>query len=89
MDDSQQRWSHQVTEQDRHDLGDGIFANGSAEEIAEAAIAAARDDESADSLERHAMAKLTFYENRAGRNLSDERRRVLEDAKALVRARLA
>jgi hypothetical protein len=34
------------------------------------------------------MAKLTFYENRAGRNLSDERRAVLEGAKQIVRDEL-
>jgi hypothetical protein len=31
------------------------------------------------------MSKLTFYENRAGRNLSPERRATLEEAKAIVR----
>lgn len=34
------------------------------------------------------MSKLTFYENRAGQNLSDERRAVLDEAKAIVRSRL-
>lgn len=85
MSDSQQRWSHDVTEQDRHDVGRGVFATGSAQDIADAVIAAARDEGSDDTLERRAMAKLTFYENRAGRNLSDERRAVLEDAKSIVR----
>jgi hypothetical protein len=88
MDDSQ-RWSHEVTEEDRHDIGGGIFANGSAAEIAQAVIAAARDEGSDDTVERRAMAKLTFYENRAGKNLSDERRAVIEKAKQLVRDELA
>jgi hypothetical protein len=88
MDDSN-LWSHEVTEADRHDVGGGVFASGSAEEIADAVIAAAREDDSGESLERRAMSKLTFYENRAGRNLSDERRRVLEEAKDIVRSRLA
>jgi hypothetical protein len=35
------------------------------------------------------MAKLTFYENRAGRNLSDERRATLDEAKDLVRETLS
>jgi hypothetical protein len=87
MDDSQRYWSHEVTEEDRHDLGGGIFASGSAQEIADAAIAAARDEGPDDTLERRAMAKLTFYENRAGRNLSDERRATLDEAKQLVRDR--
>jgi hypothetical protein len=89
MDDSKRYWSHEVTEEDRHDVGGGVFANGSAEEIAESVIAAAREQGPEDSIERHAMAKLTFYENRAGSNLSDERRAVIDRAKQLVRAELA
>lgn len=88
MDDGQQRWSHEVTAEDRHDVG-GVFAHGTAEEIADAVIAAARDDGPEDGLERRAMSKLTFYENRAGRNLSEERRAVLEQAKGHIRDRLA
>ena len=86
MDDSK-RWSHEVTEQDRHDVS-GVFAGGSAAEIARAVIAAARDEGTDDSVERRAMAKLTFYENRAGRNLSAERRAEIERAKQLVRDEL-
>lgn len=89
MNDSRELWSHEVTEADRHDVGGGVFASGSADEIANAVIDAARDEDSDESLERRAMSKLTFYENRAGRNLSDERRQVLEEAKAIVRNRLA
>ena len=89
MDDSQHLWSHDVTEEDRHDVGGGVFAAGSAQDIADAVIAAARDEGPSDTLERRAMAKLTFYENRAGRNLSDERRATLEEAKVIVRDSLA
>ena len=60
----------------------------SAAQIAGAVIAAAREESPEDSLERRAMSKLTFYENRAGRNLSDERRPVLDEAKQLVRNEL-
>lgn len=88
MDDSPHRWSHEITEEDRHDVGAGIFATGSAEEIADAVIDAARNEESNESLERRAMSKLTFYENRAGRNLTDERRSLLDEAKTIVRDRL-
>jgi hypothetical protein len=88
MNDSQGRWSHEVTEADRHDVGEGVFASGSAREIADAAIAAARYDGPDESLERRAIAKLTFYENRAGRNLTDERRAALDEAKAIVRNQL-
>ena len=89
MCDSQDRWSHEVTEEDRHDIGGGVFATGSAQEIADAAIAAARDDGPEETIERRAIAKLTFYENRAGRNLTDERRAVLDEAKVIVRDELA
>ncbi len=88
MDDSRRYWSQEVTEGDRHDVGGGVFASGSAAEIAEAVIAAARREGSQDSVERRAMGKLTFYENRAGTNLSDERRAVIEEAKKLVREQL-
>jgi Protein of unknown function (DUF3175) len=89
MDDSRNLWSHEVTEADRHDVGGGVFASGSAEEIADAVIDAVQNEDSDESLERRAMSKLTFYENRAGRNLSGERRQVLEEAKDIVRSRLA
>jgi hypothetical protein len=86
MSDNPNRWSGEITAEDRHDVGGGIFATGSAQEIADAVIAAARDENGGESIERSAMAKLTFYENRAGRNLSSERRAVLEEAKNIVRA---
>ncbi len=89
MDDSKNYWSSEVTAEDRHDVGGGVFASGSAQEIAGAVIAAARAEGSANTVERRAMAKLTFYENRAGSKLSDERRAVLEEAKALVRSELS
>jgi hypothetical protein len=89
MDDSKRYWSHAVTEEDRHDVGGGVFASGSAAEIAQAVIAAAREEGPDDTVERRAMAKLMFYENRAGSNLSDERRAVIDEAKQLVRDELA
>jgi len=89
MDDSKHYWSHEATEEDRHDVGGGVFAGGSAAEIAKAVIAAARTEGPDDTVERRAIAKLTFYENRAGKNLSDERRAVIDKAKQLVRSELA
>jgi hypothetical protein len=83
VSDNVNRWSAEVTAGDHHDVG-GVFAEGSAQEIADAVVAAARDEGEGD-VERRAMAKLTFYENRAGRNLSPERRATLEEAKAIVR----
>jgi hypothetical protein len=85
MSDQSHFWSNEVTEKDRHDVGGGIFATGSAQEIADAVIDAAENEGPPDNVERRAMAKLTFYENRAGQNLSSERRATLEEAKAIVR----
>lgn len=42
-----------------------------------------------ETVERRAMAKLTFYENCAGYRVSPERRPTLDEAKAIVRARAA
>ncbi|HTV74425.1 MAG TPA: DUF3175 domain-containing protein [Candidatus Acidoferrales bacterium] len=86
MSEHPQYWSSEVTATDRHDVGGGVFATGSAQEIAQAVIDAARDDGAPETIERRAMAKLTFYENRAGHKLSPERRAILEDAKTIVRA---
>ena len=79
-------WSSEVTATDRHDVGHEIFATGSAQEIADAVLGAARAEGPPETVERRAMAKLTFYENRGGRNLSSERRATLDEAKAIVRA---
>jgi hypothetical protein len=86
MSDNTNYWSNEVTADDRHDLGGGIFATGSAQEIADAVIGAAQDEGSPETLERRAMSKLTFYENRAGRNLPPERRATIDEAKTIVRA---
>lgn len=85
MSNQSNRWSQEITEDDRHDVGKGAFATGSAREIADQVIAAARQEGDTDTVEQRAMAKLTFYENRAGRNLSSERRATLEEAKTIVR----
>jgi Protein of unknown function (DUF3175) len=86
MSDNTNYWSNEVTSDDRHDLGGGIFATGSAQEIADAVVSAAQNEGPAETLERRAMSKLTFYENRAGRNLPPERRATLDEAKTIVRA---
>ena len=86
MSDDEHRWSGDATAHDRHDVGHGVFASGTAGEIADAVIAAAREEGPLETVQHRAMAKLTFYENRAGRNLSAERRAVLEAAKEIVRS---
>jgi hypothetical protein len=81
------RWSHEVMQHsDALDLEGGIFKSGNAEEIAQSLRRS-----SLASRRRHgtpfqsAMSMLNFYLNRAGRNLSKERRRVLESAKGKLR----
>jgi hypothetical protein len=86
MSDKTNYWSSEVTAEDRHDVGGGIFATGSAQEIADAVIGAAEEEGPRETVERRAMAKLTFYENRGGKNLSPERRKTLDAAKAIVQA---
>jgi len=39
MTDKPNRWSGEITEEDRRDVGSGIFATGSAQDIAAAVIA--------------------------------------------------
>jgi pyridoxal biosynthesis lyase PdxS len=85
MIDKPKRSSQELTDEDQHDVGSGVFATGSPREIADAVIAAARDEDGDKSVERRAMAKLTFYENRAGRSVSPERRATLEKTEAIAR----
>lgn len=44
MTDQPNRWSQEITEEDRHDVGRGVFSTGTPQEIADAVIAAARDE---------------------------------------------
>lgn len=80
-------WSDEVT---RHsnalDLEAGVFTLDDPKEVAlslkRSAEASARRKSTPF---RSAMSMLTFYINRAGKDLPDERRRVLEQAKAELR----
>jgi hypothetical protein len=71
----EEKWSGDVKTK-RHPPK-GLFAEGSAQDIADWA-AGAGDLQSA-------MAEINFYENRAGSNLSAERKATLEKAKELLR----
>jgi hypothetical protein len=81
------RWSAEVTEHsDALDLEEGIFKSGSAAEIARSLkISAERSHRRKSSPYRSAMSMLTFYANRAGKNLSPRRRKTLEAAKTKLR----
>jgi hypothetical protein len=82
------RWSQRVTDtSDALDLESGVFRQRSARAIAVSLKRSAdRSRRRKADPYRSAMSMLTFYVNRAGANLSPERRRVLEDAKDELRA---
>ena len=81
------KWSAGVTEHsDALDLEPGVFDKESAEEIARSLKRSAeRSDGRKSTPFRSAMSMLTFYINRAGRNLPPERKRTLEAAKGRLR----
>lgn len=68
------------------DLEPNVFKQSSAKKIAEDVEHDAEKSSRRKSTPyRSAMSMLTFYINRAGKNLSAERRKVLEDAKDVLR----
>lgn len=81
------RWSAEVTKHsDALDLKKGVFASDDPKRIASSLknSAEASRRKKAGSY-RSALSMLTFYINRAGRNLSAARRRILERAKEELR----
>jgi hypothetical protein len=81
------KWSADVTQHSHAlDLKKDVFAQSSPERIAESLKRSAETSTSrkADPF-RSAMSMLTFYINRAGRNLPESRKRVLERAKDALR----
>lgn len=87
MTKSGEKWSADVTAHDHpFDLEPGLFANGSAQEIAAALKKSAEDPaRQSDDPYRTAMSMLDFYINRAGDNLSAEQRGKLDEAKSALR----
>lgn len=83
---TKQRWSAEVTKRsDALDLKDKVF-QGSSKQIAKSLKRSAEhSDRRKSSPFRSAMSMLTFYINRAGKNLSKSRRRMLESAKKDLR----
>ncbi len=80
------RWSAEVTEDsDALDLEAGVFKGSPAEIARSLKRSAERSRRRKSSPYRSAMSMLTFYVNRAGRNLSPGRRRKLEAAKDRLR----
>ena len=81
------KWSAKVAEtSDAMDLETNVFKSASPEHIARSVKRSAeRSHRRKSSSFRSAMSMLNFYINRAGKNLSASRRRVLEAAKNRLR----
>ena len=81
------RWSARVTrESDALDLKQGVFAGEDPKRIAASLKRSAeRSRRRKASPYRSALSMLTFYINRAGKNLPAHRRRILRQAKVELR----
>ena len=87
MSKKNNKWSAEVTENsDAMDLEPNIFENHDAEKIAQSLKRSAEgsDRRKADPFPS-AMSMLTFYINRAGKNLPKKQRQVLANAKDKLR----
>ena len=84
----QKRWSQSVTEKsDALDLEANVFTKGSPRSIAlSLKRSAERSERRKSDPYRSAMSMLTFYINRAGKNLPATRKKVLKAAKGELRA---
>jgi hypothetical protein len=82
------KWSQDVTEHsDALDLDDGVFTWKDPKRIAQSLKASAEASKRRKgSPLQSAMSMLTFYINRAGKDLEADQRKVLEDAKDELRA---
>jgi Protein of unknown function (DUF3175) len=82
-----ERWSGEVTRKsDALDLEEGVFTKKSPREIAlSLKRSAERSKRRKGTPYQSAMSMLTFEINRAGKNLTAERRKVLEAAKGELR----
>ncbi|HTR14256.1 MAG TPA: DUF3175 domain-containing protein [Roseiarcus sp.] len=86
-DRRKRRWSQKVTEHsDALDLEPDVFTKAHPEEIARSLKHSAEvSDRRKSTPFRSAMSMLTFYINRAGRNLPPKQKRTLEAAKVRLR----
>jgi len=84
---SDQRWSAAVTQHSHAmDLEKDVFKLPRAVDIAQSLKASAEASHNRKSTPfRSAMSMLNFYSNRAGKNLSPERRAVIDEAKQELR----
>jgi Protein of unknown function (DUF3175) len=80
------RWSQHVTESDALSLEPEVFRHDNPAAIARSLKKSAEaSDRRKSSPYRSAMSMLTFYINRAGKNLPEDRKRVLSNAKDELR----
>jgi len=88
MTSSNKQWSAKVTHESHAlELEDGVFTWDDPKRIARSLKASAEASSARKaSPYRSAMSMLVFYINRAGKNLDDSRRRILEQAKDELRA---
>ena len=84
---TKEKWSAEVTEHsDALDLEAHVFEKDDPREIANSLKRSAeKSDRRRSEPYRSAMSMLTFYINRAGKNLPAERKKVLEQAKDELR----
>jgi len=83
---NRRRWSREVTERsDAMDLEDRVFLRTPKQIAASLKRSAERSTRRKSSPFRSAMSMLTFYANRAGRNLSAARKRAIRQAKDELR----
>jgi hypothetical protein len=84
---SQKKWSADVTEHsDALDLEQNIFESKDPKKIASSLKKSAEESDRKKSAPyRSAMSMLTFYINRAGKNLEADQKEVLEKAKDELR----
>lgn len=84
---SRKRWSQTVTEtSDAMTLEDGVFKKTPRAIALSLKRSAEKSTRRKSSPFRSAMSMLTFYENRAGKNLSATRKTKIEQAKDELRA---
>lgn len=84
---SKKRWSQKVTEtSDAMTLEDGVFKKTPRAIARSVKRSAERSTRRKSTPFRSAMSMLTFYENRAGKNLSATRKAKIEKAKDELRA---
>ncbi|WP_454856046.1 DUF3175 domain-containing protein [Rhizobium binxianense] len=84
---ARKKWSQEATENsDAMDLREGVFTSGDPKKIADSIKRSAEQSHRRKSSPyRSAMSMLTFYINRAGKQLTDKQKGTLEEAKDELR----